>query len=424
MKETAFLRKFSLIAMRMCEGFAKHLVHVIPIFSGTLSLHHVGIFPATMYSLVNIKVGPLTSSSSKELINTAMNFELPNGLIGAMGNIPRALEFLVSVARDLLPKNRTFEEIFNKTVDMITDKYVINNSYFTKSGLRQLVELCLSGKEVDKNHIIDDKPIYILEIDGLLFLKTTGKQYQIIVPLVFMAAFNQVLKIFDPKFVTYRPIVTFVQLEQFGRDFEVFKNNLLVATGVQETTFGALFRGALMSKVLHEKKIMISPMLSLTSKRETFPMYKGPLEVMEQLTSPVSFSNQSISVWIGRSCPGCDNVTSYPIQENGNPFIHFTQWKSSIVYQDATSAGDIEKDKNMVTKCANENGFPKPYFISFMTNTKLITNIEKLQEKFLADDMTMIVSKDQFAEHFSPIFSCIAHGDKEILELKVIANEQ
>src|SRR5262249_40634838 len=161
---------------------------------------------------------------------------------------------------------------FDLTVNKIQNKYGTGGTPLSANGLRRLVQLCLSGKEITKRENIDGIPLGSLEKDGIVFLKpVTADLFQVIVPLVFATAFNRSMNLFDGIFVTYRPMVTFQALEKFGRDFEVFENNLFIDLGIKETTFGERFSGALMSDKLAREKIVLNRMTAFHAKREQLP---------------------------------------------------------------------------------------------------------------------------------------------------------
>ena len=97
-KRHIFVRKMAEAVMSVYTSLAnlKEGIHLIPIFSGTLSMAYLGIFPATHYPLVSISVGPITSESSLEIVNSALKGEVQENVqqsfVESMGDIPRALE--------------------------------------------------------------------------------------------------------------------------------------------------------------------------------------------------------------------------------------------------------------------------------------------------------------------------------------------
>ena len=119
----------------------------------------------------------------------------------------------------------------------------------------------------------------------------------------------------------------------------------------------------------------------------------------------VNLARDSACVWIGRNCTTCNNVTSYPNQSHGKTFVRLEEWKSTMVYQEATSATmspgeirtEIQQAKPAIDLFSRENKFE--IFFTFMTNTRLPTPLSKLQQSILKDGHTMIVSSLS-----SPIF--------------------
>ena len=234
-KRQIFVRRMAEAVMSVCTSLTnlKEGIHLIPIFSGTLSMAYLGIFPATHYPLVSISVGPITSESSLKIVNASLKGEVQENvqqsLVESMGDIPRALEYLVSVIRAKNHQGNP-KTMFNQTVNLISSKYGISSSPLTTKELKILMQLCLTGKEVSNFQMIDGKPLGSLVEMGVVFQKpspTNQNLFQIQIPLVFLVAFNRVLQLFSSQFVTYRPIVKFQEMEQFGMDFEEFENNPL-----------------------------------------------------------------------------------------------------------------------------------------------------------------------------------------------------
>ena len=269
-KRHIFVRKMAEAVMSVCTSLAnlKEGIHLIPIFSRTLSMAYLGIFPATHYPLVSISVGPITSESSLEIVNSALKGEVQENvqqsLVESMGDISRALKYLVSTIRAKNHQGNP-KTMFNQTVNLISSKYGIGSSPLTAKELKILMQLCLTGREVSNFQLIDGKPLGSLVETGVVFQKpspTNQNLFQIQIPLVFVVAFNRVLQLFSTQFVTYRPIVKFQEMEQFGMDFEEFENNLFVDLEIEDTTFGERFSGTLVSDALRNTRIRLARMES------------------------------------------------------------------------------------------------------------------------------------------------------------------
>ncbi|KAL6077812.1 hypothetical protein QOT17_001848 [Balamuthia mandrillaris] len=399
-KDRILIRRIADCIMSTCLKLAAWNIHVVPVFSGTLSLADIGVFPATHYALRSLPIGPLSLEASQEIVRSALNRDdIPNSLIGTVGGVARGLQFLVAAIRSQ-PNNSacSYEDIFKATVKTIGDMYSIDNHVLSPNGVRTLVRLCLSGKEVKKTEAVDGVPLNILERDGLLFLKPSQPQlhlYQVIMPLAFAAALNNRLILFDPNFVTYRPVVKSSDLEKFARDFEVFENNLLLDLGIKETTFGERFSGALMSDTLKHRPIVLSYMTAYNSKEEQLPKVGAAVPVVER-RNPVDLYKESVSLWIGRNWPASDNIYTFPGQENGKTFVCLNELKSTIVWQKAKSAG-VMPGEIYIEKRATEQAqdfFPTQkfeLFFYFLSNTRLPTPINTLNQGILADNHTIIV---------------------------------
>ena len=167
----------------------KEGIHLIPIFSGTVSMAYLGIFPATHYSMMSILVGPITSESSLEIVNVALKGtveqSVQKSLVESMGDIPRALEYLVSVVRDQQHQGNP-KTMFDQTVDLISSRYGISSSPLTTMELKMLMQLCLTGREVSNFQLICGKPVGSLVEMGVVFQKpspTNQNVFQIQIPL-------------------------------------------------------------------------------------------------------------------------------------------------------------------------------------------------------------------------------------------------
>jgi len=206
-------------------------------------------------------------------------------------------------------------------------------------------------------------------------------------------------------------------MEEFGNQFEVFKNNFLVDTGITDTTIGERFNGALMSSSLAQTRLKLQKMVHYNSIEEQLPRSTTIIPVIGNEV-PVNIAIQSTSIHIGRKCTSCDNITSYPNQENGKIYFRLEEWKSSLFWQDVESAGVSpgkiisERKKaiegiQLMTENLNLN---QKTFFSLMSNAPLKTPRETINTTILHTDDTMIVSRDQFENYFSPTFSCLAVG--------------
>jgi len=414
-KESIPIRQIASAVMSACQTLASqntYRIHVIPIFSGTLSMHYIGIFPATDYYLVSVFLGPIQSESSYEIVNAALkNCKLARSLIESMGNIPRALEYLVNVTTRShsyrtgdTNSTDTAKFLFDETVKMIQETYIIRKHTLAGNIFKTLIRLCLSGKKVSKDEEIDGIPLGSLEKDGVIFLKPISNGlFRIHMPLVFVAAFNRALGLFDSNFVTYKPILGPEAMEKFGQEFDVFRNNLLVDMGIKETTFGERFSGALMSDILKDTKIRLTQMRAFDSKKDQLPENGTAIEFMvPQSGKPefVDLAKESACIWIGRNCTVCDNIASYPNQVEDKTFIRLEEWKSTLIYQEATSAvvkpGDIKSEREKAITSHTRKTFLDQnkweIYFSFMSNKNLPTTHENLQKEILSHNDTMIVS--------------------------------
>ncbi|KAL6055837.1 hypothetical protein QOT17_016528 [Balamuthia mandrillaris] len=422
-KDQMLIRRIADCIMSTCLKLAKWNIHVVPVFSGTLSLADIGVFPATHYTLRNLPIGPLSLETSQEIVRAALNRDdIPNSLIGTVGGVGRGLQFLVAAIRSQSNKTAcSYRDVFKATVEAIGDMYSIDNYALSPNGVRTLVRLCLSGKEVRKRETVDGVPLSILEKGGLLFLRPCQPQlFQVVMPLAFAAALNNRMMLFDSNFVTYKPVVKSSDLEKFARDFEVFENNLLLDLGIKETTFGERFSGALMSDKLKHRPIILSHMTAYNSKEEQLPKV-GPsttISVVERY-DPVDLHKESVSMWIGRNCPTSDNIYTFPGQENGKTFVCLNELKSTSIWQKAKSAGvtpgEIHAEKKATERA--QDFFPTQkfeLFFYFLSNTRLPIPINTLNQGILADDHTIITTKEQFYNRFSPMFASIALGDDDV----------
>jgi hypothetical protein len=109
--------------------------------------------------------------------------------------------------------------------------------------------------------------------------------------------------------------------------------------GVAETTFEELFRGALLSSSLAERKIQLSRIATYNSKKDELNNYE--LNVMDT-SKMVNMREEYSAVWFGRNCITCDNIYSYPKQSGDKTFVVLEELKNTMFREEATSS-DIEK---------------------------------------------------------------------------------
>jgi hypothetical protein len=363
--------------------------------------------------------------------------KLPKPFVGTLGGIPRAIQYLNSIIQDYPELIDNPSKLFEALVDKICEVYSISRNSISTQVLNLILRFSISGKHVRRDDNVGKALIGELEGNGVFFLekiKGVSDKYRIIVPLVFLASLNRSLALFDPRFITYRPIVKASDLEVFSRDFHVFYNNLLVDLGVTETTFGELFRGALMSSSLAERKIQLSRMARYNSKKDELNNYQ--FNVMDA-SKMVNLKDKCSAVWFGRNCITCDNIYSYPKQSGDKTFAVLEELKNTMFHQEDTSS-DIKRGtilsesraafalaevmnkkerkggKNIATKYGPVLTAQEfELFFLFTTNCRLETPLNTLKKKILSDDHTMIVGKDNFKDRFA-MFACIALGDEGI----------
>jgi hypothetical protein len=86
-KSKLFIRKLSSNVMQACMQLAGYNIFLIPIFSGTLSLRFLKIFPATDYPIFSITPSSISLEFSMELVLK----KLLKPFVGTLGGIPRAI---------------------------------------------------------------------------------------------------------------------------------------------------------------------------------------------------------------------------------------------------------------------------------------------------------------------------------------------
>jgi hypothetical protein len=124
--------------------------------------------------------------------------------------------------------------------------------------------------------------------------------------------------------------------------------------------------------------------------------------------------DRCVSLWIGRNFTRCDNIYTFPKQTNGATYAILEKLKTTIPYQEATSATIEKKDiilkRNMAmdVKFLGSDDFEE--FFMFTTNCRLKTPLARLHQELLSDDRTIIVGKQNFGERFG-LFGCLAYGD-------------
>jgi len=90
------------------------------------------------------------------------------------------------------------------------------------------------------------------------------------------------------------------------------------------------------------------------------------------------------------------------------------------VQQDVKSArvqkADIIEERKKAFQTGKTIFSGNEEFFSLTSNARLETPLDKVEKEILNDDKTMITSKDQFEDRFSPVFSCIANGDEDQID--------
>jgi len=169
-----------------------------------------------------------------------------------------------------------------------------------------------------------------------------------------------------------------------------------------------------MSDTLRNKKIHLTTMTAFHSKQEKLPEDGTTVEVIES-DEPLNMVKVSASVWYGRKCP-FDNLNSYP-QKKKLTFFLYEQIKSTLKQQKVKKAvvkrGSIKEERKKAFQTGKKIFSDHELFFSFVSNARLETPLKIVEKTILNDNKTMITSRDQFEDRYSPMFSCIAKGDED-----------
>jgi hypothetical protein len=251
-KDNILLRQIMIALMIVVTSLAKFKIHVIPLVSGTISPKLLDIFPATIYTTTVITPTPLTMKSTKDIAP-----DLPESFLCTLGGVPRMIEYLNSVVKEYGGDNLNL--IYSNLVQMVYDEYTFR-SHLSESTLQMMLRLCLTGKKVNRDYEINGKKLGALEKETVVFFAPTDDPdaFKVLIPLVFVAAYNRRYKFLHDEYFWYRPVMLAHELELFSRNFDMLYNNLLYDIGVRETTFGERYFGAYMSDTLAKRKITIS----------------------------------------------------------------------------------------------------------------------------------------------------------------------
>lgn len=167
-KSQLFIRKLSSSVMQLCMQLVGFDIFLIPVFSGTLSLKFLRIFPATDYRIVAITPSPLSLEFSMELV---LN-KFPEAFIGTLGGIPRVIEHLNYIIRDHSDLVERPNLLFKALVNRICDLYSISGFSISTQILRMILRFSISGKHVRRNERVGSVLIGELEGDGFFFLRS------------------------------------------------------------------------------------------------------------------------------------------------------------------------------------------------------------------------------------------------------------
>src|SRR5262245_20839888 len=86
-KYDTLIYKFSKFIMGQTISFASKATFLVPIFSGTLALEDLGLFPATLYKIESIPVPRLDVNNSVTLVETELKSRNVNPLLLKSGNL-------------------------------------------------------------------------------------------------------------------------------------------------------------------------------------------------------------------------------------------------------------------------------------------------------------------------------------------------
>jgi len=337
-KSSIPFRRFCEALMNLVKVAASYHVYIIPVCTGTLSITYLDLFPRSKFDHLVIHLAPEKIKDVKSAVLAALShpkFEQLRAnpqfedLLKATGGVWRAVESLVQIVKSLEdPSNTNINNIWSLLCSKVEARWKIRQGEKTEL-LKQLARYTLTGKSITASDSIAGIPVAQLMLDGYIFLEElrdyAQPTYRVDMPYIFLTLYSTLFTDSDIESFLLKQLISrhhlYPQVDAGGfehliREYERYKVQGYQLLGATTVKMGELHRGAELAPEFKFLSVSLTePMVAAWAKDESFPesvkVSQSALLVDIMGANSINLLHKPVAMWIGRSCPTCDNLMAY-----------------------------------------------------------------------------------------------------------------
>ncbi|PKY31700.1 hypothetical protein RhiirB3_475297 [Rhizophagus irregularis] len=436
----------------MRKGFTKRLLHRLALYmldnktfiqtflSGTALQDVVKLKEPTSYNFSYINCPLLSMGACIEIVNyfavrendTNYQWTLDRSFIKILDDargLPRAIEYILEeiLERNLFKNHKNHP--WNLTGFFIKIATSYNITTFVKEHkdlALTLLKNCLKSDSIERTHKVlksDDNSLTYgeLERDKHIILEDVDGKLFIAMPVYFIHLYNTTLNLADvilsEALISNQRSMEWQHWETFVAHFEMFKVNLLFASGKTTAKLNEIYPGAFGNEKTLSLKFKLKNLKGIAYLEHQFPSkYEGlrcrNTKVSHTWKDNIVFKNAASSEF-------GDSILRY-VSEDGNGYFLCLQckWIWGKDFQIPLKLPDVvgEHRKNLATleKCDSEE-IKKEKIITVLFTTRAIDPELTYDFGSAIPDNILLVCRDNFHQHFGRLFA--SRVDFELLSV-------
>ena len=385
--------EFSKAIMDLAHAGPTINTFILPIFSGTLPLTYIGLFPKTSYSIDSLLLNPFPLELSMELVQENLqgitspilqNKALLKNLLYSCGPFPRSLENIIKIIKEFPNYDLTL------VYQLLIDPAIFP---LETSQLEEILYYVVSGDRINLTMI--SSFIYSFIWSGILSIVDD----RLFLPLIYAQRF------IPKSFVKYpfllnlfafpKTFPTSQDIEKFPISFFTFKQQLFFNKGMYQCSVNFFFNGVLSS--VPSTTILNLGNFSLTQFESHHTNIVSLQSLQVKGLPPFYVDCETLgSVWVGKQWTQGDGILKFP--------SHLIITESKLLKDTSQQMAVFGESSNTIEK-EREKAFTgpiKPDYFLFCTNAKASS---KNLLKFVQNHPdTMVIYYDVWDHVFSHLF--------------------
>ncbi|CAG8722321.1 4214_t:CDS:2, partial [Rhizophagus irregularis] len=440
----------------MRKGFTKRLLHRLALYmldnktfiqtflSGTALQDVVKLKEPTSYNFSYINCPLLSMGACIEIVNyfavrenvTNYQWTLDRSFIKILDDargLPRAIEYILEeiLERNLFKNHKNHP--WNLTGFFIKIATRLDFSYNITTFVKEhkdlaltLLKNCLKSDSIERTHKVlksDDNSLTYgeLERDKHIILEDVDGKLFIAMPVYFIHLYNTTLNLADvilsETLISNQRSMEWQHWETFVAHFEMFKVNLLFASGKTTAKLNEIYPGAFGNEKTLSLKFKLKNLKGIAYLEHQFPSkYEGlrcrNTKVSHTWKDNIVFKNAASSEF-------GDSILRYVSEDSNGYFLCLQcKWIWGKDFQIPLKLPDFvgEHRKNLATleKCDSEE-IKKEKIITVLFTTRAIDPELTYDFSSAIPDNILLVCRDNFHQHFGRLFA--SRVDFELLSV-------